>query len=292
MPGDIGDDGVELIVVAGQDVEVVTADLPGRHTETGDVVAGDIREGGGEQPELDRLGNLQLAFVLPCRDQLVGLFGVSPRHADLPGEVVEKFDELLGEYSLGDFRERRQHPDRLAFDRNRRVGQGDDPLAPGDFGGNRLVHERGVVDDDFLVGQKRLADAGRHVEVALRFAIMFRGHALLAFDHQGLGLGVEDADNAEIELELLLQQGQDAVEDILELVAAGDDPGRFVQDAQLFATGRAAQGDRAEDVEDVLHGAAAGLQVVFDDDLRRGRADRAGQGHLGKLLEGRQLVFG
>ena len=50
------------------------------------------------------------------------------------------------------------------------------------------------------------------------------------------------------------------------------------EDAELLAAGRAAQGDRAEDVENILHAAAPGRQVILDDDAGRRGADRARPG--------------
>ena len=171
------------------------------------------------------------------------------------------------------------------------MGERENPFAPGDFGGLRFADGVAVVDDNHVVGEERFADEGVHRQLPVRSTKVCRGHTALAAHAQHLPVGVEDADHAEVEPELVGKNFQNLVEDGLQITAARGDPGGLVKHSELLARGRAADVDRAEHVKHVLHEAAAGSQVVLDDDARRGGADRAGQGSLGKPLELGELLI-
>src|SRR5210317_528872 len=107
---------------------------------------------------------------------------------------------------------------------------------------------------------------------------MFRNHAALTADSQSLTLFIEDTNDAEVEFKLICKDFENFVEYGLQIIAAGNGVGCFVEHTQLLATGRSADVDRAEQVKHIFHVTAPCREVFVDYNARWCGSDGAGQG--------------
>ena len=150
----------------------------------------------------------------------------------------------------------------------------------------------GIINDNNGVVLKSFSNVGAMIQVAFGGQQMFHAHADLAADGKGSFFLIENTDDAEIEHKLLNQKFQNIIVDLLQVFPGGHHPGCLIKHAQLFPVFGAAEGDVAEDIENIFHFAAPGGQVVLDNYSGRCRAHGAGQGFFGKSFEGWDFMVG
>ena len=134
------------------EVITITSDFLGRNTYPSQLDAWNRGNRCWQQTELDILGNGQFTLLFAGGDQPVCLLCVAPGNPDLAGNTLEQFNELIGKYPLRGPRKCRQDTDRLAFDGDRCMGEGEYLLPKNNFCGFRFADEVAVIDQGDVVG--------------------------------------------------------------------------------------------------------------------------------------------
>ena len=227
----------------GEVVIIITADLFGGNTDSAQSDAVDLGYFCRQQAELDVFGDFEFPLLLLGGNQMSGLLGIPKGDAHLSGQTGEELEKLAGKYPFCRSGEGRYDTNRLALDIYWCMGKREDLLAMDDCCGLRFADEIGVIDHADVVGQEGLTDECVCCQVSFRFTEMLRGHAALAAYRQSLSVFIQDADHAEIELELVSEDLEYVIEYRLQVTAACHKTGGIVKDAQLLPTGFTADVD-------------------------------------------------
>jgi hypothetical protein len=119
-------------IFAHDKVVVVTANLMGGHTESGDLNFLQGRQRRRQQTHLDLFGDLHFPFLLAHQQQAPNLLFITPGDTNLSGNIFQQGNKFGGKHPFAGARKSGQNTHRFPFKNNRQMGKAGDAFGLND----------------------------------------------------------------------------------------------------------------------------------------------------------------